>query len=389
MQLKPSYFLHMFLIKLSSNYFSQGITMKIFWLMISLHILVSQLVFAQIINNGFESGTVNWTGDINLTISEEGTTVYEGVRSLNCTYNSNSGSNCDLRSDLISGISGSTSYNVSAWFYDNDIAGRANLVIYWYDNLDQIILINYSASYTITQASWQQSSYTATSPANAVKCAVGSRFYPEAGNWDGDCTIYVDAFSGSPSPLPVELTSFSATTIGSTVRLSWNTATEINNYGFEVERCVLSPERQTWNKIGFVNGNGNSNSPKNYSFVDDKVSAGKYSYRLKQIDDDGQFEYSKTIEVDFNSPKKFELTQNYPNPFNPITTISWEIPTDGLVTLKIFDILGKEIYTIADEYQQAGSYQRNFDGSSLSSGMYFFTLQSGSFVQTRKMILMK
>ena len=177
--------------------------------------------------------------------------------------------------------------------------------------------------------------------------------------------------------------------IGSSVKLNWRTQTEVNNFGFEVERCALSAEHQTWEKIGFVNGNGNSNSPKNYTFEDNGLLPGKYSYRLKQIDNDGQFEYSKNIEVDFNSPKKFELTQNYPNPFNPITTISWEIPTDGLVTLKIYDILGKEIYTIADEYQQAGSYQRNFDGSSLSSGMYFFTLQSGSFVQTRKMILMK
>ena len=192
------------------------------------------------------------------------------------------------------------------------------------------------------------------------------------------------------NPLPVELSTLSAVVIGSSVKLNWRTETEINNFGFEIERSESQDARgEKWDKIGFVNGNGNSNSPKNYTFKDNGLLPGKYSYRLKQIDNDGQFEYSKNIEVDFNSPKKFELTQNYPNPFNPVTTISWEIPTDGLVTLKIYDILGKEIYTVADEYQQAGSYQRNFDGSSLSSGMYFFTLQSGSFIQTRKMILMK
>ena len=117
--------------------------------------------------------------------------------------------------------------------------------------------------------------------------------------------------------------------------------------------------------------------------------AGKYSYRLKQIDNDGKFEYSKTLQVDFNSAKKFELIQNYPNPFNPITTISWQIQKDDFVSLKIYDVLGNEVYTVVDEYQQAGNYQRNFDASSFSSGLYFYTLQTGGFVETRKMILIK
>ncbi|MFZ1517229.1 MAG: hypothetical protein WAU11_00550, partial [Ignavibacteriaceae bacterium] len=145
-----------------------------------------------------------------------------------------------------------------------------------------------------------------------------------------DDPMYVNA------SLPVELTSFSAITIGKDVKLNWNTATEINNYGFEVERKVGSLQSTVGNyeKIGFVNGNGNSNSPKNYSFVDDKVTTGKYSYRLKQIDNDGQFEYSKTIEVDMNGVKKYELTQNYPNPFNPTTSIQYAISSKQFVTLK-------------------------------------------------------
>jgi Secretion system C-terminal sorting domain len=186
--------------------------------------------------------------------------------------------------------------------------------------------------------------------------------------------------------LPVELTSFSAVTIGSTVKLIWNTATEINNYGFEVERSVVKGE---WDKIGFVNGNGNSNSPKDYSFVDDKVSAGKYSYRLKQIDNDGQFEYSKTINVDFNGVKKFELSQNYPNPFNPTTTVRFNLPEAGNVKLTLFNIIGQELRTLVNEFKESGVHTINFDASDLNSGMYIYKIESGSFTQTRKMTLVK
>jgi len=192
-------------------------------------------------------------------------------------------------------------------------------------------------------------------------------------------------------PVPVELTSFSATTIGSKVKLIWNTATEVNNYGFEVERSVVKGE---WDKIGFVNGNGNSNSPKDYSFVDDFAGkpayrTGRYSYRLKQIDNDGQFEYSKTIEVDMNGVKKYELTQNYPNPFNPTTTISYILPQTGMVRLTLYNILGQEIRTLVNEVKEAGTHTFNFDASDLNSGMYIYKIESGSFTQTRKMTLVK
>jgi hypothetical protein len=200
-----------------------------------------------------------------------------------------------------------------------------------------------------------------------------------------DNPAYVDA------ALPVELTSFSAATIGSTVKLSWNTATEVNNYGFEVERKVGSLQSTVGNyeKIGYVNGNGNSNSPKNYSYEDKNLSAGKYSYRLKQIDNDGQFEYSKAIEVDFNSAKKFELSQNYPNPFNPATTIRFNLPEAGNVKITLYNLLGQQIRTLVNEYKESGVHTINFDASDLNSGMYIYKIEAGSFVQTRKMTLVK
>jgi hypothetical protein len=218
----------------------------------------------------------------------------------------------------------------------------------------------------------------------ALRLAIGNN-----DNWTSDDTNPFNLGTLIPNPLPVELTSFSATTIGSTVKLSWKTETEVSNYGFEVERYALSAERQAWEKIGFVNGNGNSNSPKSYTYEDKDVTAGKYSYRLKQIDNDGQFEYSKTIEVDLGVPKKFELSQNYPNPFNPTTTIKFNLPEAGNVKLTLFNILGQEIKTLVNEFKESGVHTINFDASELNSGMYIYKIEAGNFVQTRKMTLVK
>ena len=149
------------------------------------------------------------------------------------------------------------------------------------------------------------------------------------------------AIAYEESLLPVELSSFSASIIGSIVKLNWKTETEVSNYGFDIERKAGSRLSEVGNfeKIGFVEGHGNSNSPKYYSFEDINLTTGKYSYRLKQIDTDGQFEYSKVIEVDLDAPMKYELSQNYPNPFNPITTIQFSIPQAVEVKLMIYNIL--------------------------------------------------
>ncbi|MCC6254709.1 MAG: T9SS type A sorting domain-containing protein [Ignavibacteriaceae bacterium] len=218
-------------------------------------------------------------------------------------------------------------------------------------------------------------------------------------------TVFISGISsfsdwtlGFPPALPVELSSFSAAIIGSTVKLNWKTATEINNYGFEVERKVGSQQSTVSNyeKIGFVNGNGNSNSPKDYSFVDNNlpagrqgVSSGKYSYRLKQIDNDGQFEYSKIIDVDINGVKKFELSQNYPNPFNPATTISFSLPEASNVKLTLYNLLGQEIETLVNGFKESGVHTVHFNASKLNSGIYIYKIETNGLTQTRKMTLVK
>ncbi|MBS1517670.1 MAG: T9SS type A sorting domain-containing protein [Bacteroidetes bacterium] len=190
--------------------------------------------------------------------------------------------------------------------------------------------------------------------------------------------------------LPVELTSFVSAIERNNVNLKWSTSSEINNKGFEIERKPVA-DNSVWSSIAFVNGNGTVNEVRNYSYSDKNLSAGKYSYRLKQIDFNGNFEYfNLQNEVEIGVPQRFELSQNYPNPFNPSTKINFSLPADSKVTLNIYDISGKLVNTlINNEFKSANYYTLEFNGSNLSSGTYFYSLITGSNSDTKKMILIK
>ena len=189
--------------------------------------------------------------------------------------------------------------------------------------------------------------------------------------------------------LPIELSSFTANYNKDKVVLKWETKTEVNNYGFDVERSFSSLGTR-WETIGFVEGNGNSNSPKYYNFTDNNiVKTGAYNYRLKQIDNDGTYKYSNIVYVNVSSPDNYYLSQNYPNPFNPTTTISWQSPESDIQSLKVFDLLGNEVSTLIDEYKPAGDYEIKFNANGLPSGMYFYRLTSGKHIETKMMLLLK
>jgi hypothetical protein len=203
--------------------------------------------------------------------------------------------------------------------------------------------------------------------------------YTINGTYSGDGTLCEGA-------LPVELSSFTASVKEKSVHLFWKTETEVGNYGFDVERSGIKGD---WKMIAFIEGHGNSNSPNSYSYVDKNPIGGfKFKYRLKQIDTDGKFEYSEELEVEL-VPTEYALYQNYPNPFNPITTIKYQIPELSFVTLKVFDVLGNEIVTLVNEDKPAGSYEVEFNATSLPSGICFYKLQAGDYVETKKMVLMK
>ncbi len=235
---------------------------------------------------------------------------------------------------------------------------------------------------------------------NTLDCSFDSArvLAREYGSENGTCDFYngfgkVDVNYIISKALPVELTSFTALIKRDGILLKWVTKTEVNNYGFEIERLedYKISKLQYWEKIGFVEGNGNSNSPKEYTFSDRNSGYGKYSYRLKQIDNDGKFEYSNIVEVDAGEmPANFVLEQNYPNPFNPSTTIKFGMKTSEFTTLKIYNTIGKEVAEIFNELTEPGYiYEIKFDASGFPSGLYFYSLKSKTYNSTKKMLLLK
>lgn len=214
-------------------------------------------------------------------------------------------------------------------------------------------------------------------------------FGEEAGSGTNHGGVVYDLTNG---PLPVELISFNSKLIGDNgVELTWKTATENDNYGFEVERKVYSEKftNGSWEKIGFVKGYGNSNSPKQYKFVDKNLAGGNnFAYRLKQIDTDGSFRYVGEVKLKVIT-NEYKLNQNYPNPFNPETTIAFTLPKKDYVKLVVYNLDGEIVKTLIDGIIPAGFHNVKFNAGSLASGIYLFKLETLNFTQTKKMILLK
>jgi endonuclease/exonuclease/phosphatase family metal-dependent hydrolase len=257
-----------------------------------------------------------------------------------------------------------------------------------------------------------------TSPNNAVSSDVAEALYQASDH------LPITAVLTFENAMPVELTAFTAEQTDAGIMLKWETATEINNYGFEIERSNLQGSNKIdddnnlegYRAIGFVQGHGNSNSPKSYEYLDHDYDQDQeliLKYRLKQIDTDGTFEYYSTIaSIDLSLPTNindnvtlstFNLEQNYPNPFNPATTIQYSIPlptlnlpglhTGGVevqhVTIKVYDILGNEVAALVNESQKPGSYSIEWDASAYSSGFYIYQLTYGTKQITKKMLMLK
>ncbi|MFI5406101.1 MAG: T9SS type A sorting domain-containing protein [Nitrososphaerales archaeon] len=331
------------------------------------------------------SGLTNWSSN---NSSSAGGTAPELMMSWDPAFNSES----KIRSVVFSLISNQWYSLSSNFFFD------------WYGDQSGIVTIGitYDSGATSTNL------YTLTNPNGNVGPTVitGNFLTPSTGllnaqieiTFNGNSfnidNIYWDNMCIS-GLIPVELISFTSEVDNNVVTLLWQTATETNNSGFEIERLKDSKieKLQDWERIGFVEGKGTTTEIQSYSFTD-KPDPGIYKYRLKQIDYDGTFAYSSEIEVEVKAPNVFSLEQNFPNPFNPTTKIKYTIPEDVRsekqeVLLKVYDVLGNEISILVNELKTAGSYEVEFEGSKIPSGIYFYQLKANSFVETKKMVLLK
>lgn len=194
--------------------------------------------------------------------------------------------------------------------------------------------------------------------------------------------------------IPVELTSFVANVIERDVLLTWSTATETNNLGFEIER--MSSKDNQWRKLSFIKSAGTTTEPQQYSFKDSRLESGKYSYRLKIVDLDGTFSYSDAVEVEIGLPNNYSLSQNYPNPFNPTTRIDYQLPFDAKVQIELYSITGEKIATLVSGDVSAGyyTYELNASRLNLASGIYFYRISAtdvynGIFTDSKKLVLLK
>jgi len=216
------------------------------------------------------------------------------------------------------------------------------------------------------------------------------KIYPFWMRLQGSLSVLITVIQDSTT-IPVELNNFSANVDNGKIYLNWETATETNNLGFYIERKEIFSDgnENDWREIGFKEGKGNSTERNYYSFTDQPLNDGNYFYRLRQMDYDGTCKYSNELEVSLFTVKDFELSQNYPNPFNPSTTISFQLPEESFITLKVYDAIGTEVETIAEGKYPAGVHEVVFNVDKLSSGLYLYRITSGNVELTKKMMVVK
>ena len=351
------------------------------------------------ISKSYSTGTV-WGDNGGSTV---GGLVGNNIGTINNSYST--GSAWGSGTSYVGGLVGTNSVTISNSYSTGSVSGTSNIIVGG--------LVGYNNNSTISSSFWDtQTSGTNTgigfgttngaTGETTAEMKTASTFMNAGwdetiwniGNGINDGYPYLNWQNPGGTQLPVELSDFSAKVNEDKVELKWSTATEVKNYGFEVQRSVVSNQQSVWVKIGFIEGAGNSNSLNEYSFTDQPTGGTNFSYRLKQIDNDGNYKFSDKVEIDI-SPVNFELYQNYPNPFNPTSMIRYSLPLESKVVIKIYNLLGQDVKLLKDEIILAGNYEVQFNSSNFPSGVYFYRLTAESldgrqkYSSIKKMILLK
>jgi hypothetical protein len=313
--------------------------------------------------------------------------------------NNKKGNNNPVNKTKKDGTSGGTTDAMAVntpwvyWEIDNLVPTAEPLTLRFYYNDDQMATILES---DIKLSYWNGSEWLNyfTQSVDAVNNYIEVTL-PIGQSWPSTSLF---AIEDQNAPLPVVLSSFDLSVNKRDIALSWTTESEINNKGFAVERRIKTQDGQysVWKEVAFVNGSGNSNNRINYTYTDKKLISGAYQYRLKQIDYNGNYEYhapANNSDVIIGKPGSFDVSQNYPNPSNPNSKIDFSMPFDGKVSIKVYDILGKEVASLINEFKPADFYTVEFDGTNIASGTYFYRIiaegDNQKFTKTLKMILVK
>src|ERR1035437_8866279 len=363
-------------------------------------------------NKYFPVGDANGFRLFNLRSTTAGTTTghYAIVKCI--PGNANTGSS--IFNGPIDRVSAVRYYQIG---YSNSIAGAATMsfdlfkVSYGADdgvaagnqNLRVAYSTNSRATWTMISQSVPHTTVIAGSDPQTMITpdALGTPISLAGSGGLGNLYVALADSTNAKNPLPVELSSFASTVNGKNITLNWETKTEIAFNKFEIDRALVSANDAsvTWASVGSVRASGTSNSPRKYSYTENNLQAGKYSYRLKMIDNDGSYKFSDIVETDITLPKNFELSQNYPNPFNPLTRINYNLPFDSRVTLEVYNIIGERMGQIVNEEQSAGYYTVNFSSSnlnkSITSGVYIYKINAvdkstgNVFTSIKKMMLLK
>lgn len=271
--------------------------------------------------------------------------------------------------------------------------GKKNLKRYWTIDSDGISKADMTFNYLPDDVVGSEEEYNLgifTGRWNFPQCKLDQQKH--TASIEGVTNFSADWTIGKIPPIPVDLSSFTSAKSGSHVTLLWETLTEVNSSTFDVERSALFNKNSrdyNWQKTGEVQAFGYSNTLQEYSFIDNSLTPGFYAYRLAMHGSAGELKYSEPITLEISKPVLADLGQNYPNPFNSSTAINYTIPEDAMVTLSIFNIQGQLVAQPISEFKSAGRYTCNFDASNLASGTYIYKLTAGSFVQIKKMLLLK